>query len=407
MKKYIKVDWPDSQSILEYSKNVYNINDSQSIFIDENEYNIIKEYKKLDKYLKTLKDKDILYVEDKYKNNWIIVFKEYKNHKIHSYYSYYINGNEHINSQVGVFASLREIRLITIANDEHLKQIEDDKYLRLYLNKEKSFKDGDILTYMFYNKPTIYIYRKNGGYNTSYYVAYSSENEKFYNIPTGALAENRNDVRFATEEEKQKLFDVIKANGYKWNAEIKTLEKLIEPKFKVGDKVKRKDANYTYIVTIAKLDGDYYNYVNKDGQCGVIHVSTQDTWELVPIIPKFKVGDRITNGKVSITIGYIDDNYYYEVGRNIANRLFIKNQDDWRLDKFDITTLKPFESKVLVRNSVDCIWKPAIFGFRNEYNDNAFYIVGGSCWKQYIPYNGNEHLLGTTDDCSNYYKTWE
>lgn len=33
--------------------------------------------------------------------------------------------------------------------------------------------------------------------------------------------------RFATEEEKQKLFDAIKANGYKWNEETKTLEKLI------------------------------------------------------------------------------------------------------------------------------------------------------------------------------------
>ena len=37
--------------------------------------------------------------------------------------------------------------------------------------------------------------------------------------------------RLATEEEKQKLFDAIKDNGYKWNAETKTLEKLPEPKF--------------------------------------------------------------------------------------------------------------------------------------------------------------------------------
>lgn len=46
------------------------------------------------------------------------------------------------------------------------------------------------------------------------------------------------DFRFATEEEKQKLFDAIKANGYKWNAETKTLEKLIEPIFGVGDRDK-------------------------------------------------------------------------------------------------------------------------------------------------------------------------
>ena len=42
---------------------------------------------------------------------------------------------------------------------------------------------------------------------------------------------NDNDkIRFATEEEKEKLFNVIKDNGCKWNPETKTLEKLIVPK---------------------------------------------------------------------------------------------------------------------------------------------------------------------------------
>lgn len=35
--------------------------------------------------------------------------------------------------------------------------------------------------------------------------------------------------RFATEEEKRKLFKAIKANRYKWNTETKTLEKLVDP----------------------------------------------------------------------------------------------------------------------------------------------------------------------------------
>ena len=37
--------------------------------------------------------------------------------------------------------------------------------------------------------------------------------------------------RLATEEEKQRLFDAIKERGYNWNAETKTLDKLVEPKF--------------------------------------------------------------------------------------------------------------------------------------------------------------------------------
>ena len=37
----------------------------------------------------------------------------------------------------------------------------------------------------------------------------------------------------------------------------------------------------------------------------------------------------------------------------------------------------------------------------------AFYAVGGCVFEQCIPYEGNEHLRGTTNDCDDYYKTWE
>lgn len=43
--------------------------------------------------------------------------------------------------------------------------------------------------------------------------------------------------RLATEEEKTRLFQAIKSNGYHWNDETKTL-KLIEPIFKVGNKIR-------------------------------------------------------------------------------------------------------------------------------------------------------------------------
>lgn len=231
---------------------------------------------------------------------------------------------------------------------------------------QKPFKDGDILTYMFYNKPTIYIYRKSGGYNTSYYVAYSSKNEKFYNIQTGALAGNRNDLRFATEEEKQKLFDVIKANGYKWNAETKTLKKLIEPKFKVGDKIVKKDIpTECWYVQGIKTDcnSDYFYYI-------------------------------VTKGK-------------------IAN-LYFKYQDEWELDtrkldtnKFDISTLKAYD-KVLVRNDNNSAWINTFFGFYDIVTNKKYpFIAGSANWAQCIPYEGNEHLLGKTDDCDDYFKTWE
>lgn len=161
-------------------------------------------------------------------------------------------------------------------------------------------------------------------------------------------------MRLATEEEKAKLFDAIKSNGYKWNTETKNLEKLIQP--------------------------------------------------------KFKVGDRITNGKTSITIGYIDDEYYYEIGRSIATRLLIKNQDEWKLvpNKFDITTLVPFESRVLARDNDKEKWHPGIWGFYDENSYNSYpYKLIGDISRYCIPYEGNEHLLGKTYDCDEYFKTWK
>ena len=116
------------------------------------------------------------------------------------------------------------------------------------------FKDGDVLTYMYYNKPTIYIYRKNGCCNTSYYVGYSFTNEQFYKDKTGGLSGDRTDLRLATEEEKAKLFRVIKDNGYRWNLETKTLERLVEPQFKDGDRIKPKGLDRHYIIKNIKND---------------------------------------------------------------------------------------------------------------------------------------------------------
>lgn len=42
----------------------------------------------------------------------------------------------------------------------------------------------------------------------------------------GDIALKEEDIVFATEEEKQKLFKAIKDNGYKWNEQTKTLEKV-------------------------------------------------------------------------------------------------------------------------------------------------------------------------------------
>lgn len=216
------------------------------------------------------------------------------------------------------------------------------------------FKDGDVIADKYGN---IAIYKGENMYDkdfVDFYCRYRKTNKTFLMKEDtyehfGLISE----MRYASKEEKQKLFDAIKANGYKWNAETKTLEKL--PKFKVGDKIRLKEHhNYIYPITGIKEEENKY-------ECGVTFVlsfSKQDEWELIP-------------------------------------------------NKFDITTLKPFESKVLVRSECDITWRPALFGCYIKEHYDSFYVVGGNSWRYCIPYDGNEHLLGKTDDCDDFYKTWK
>lgn len=77
-----------------------------------------------------------------------------------------------------------------------------------------------------------------------------------------------------------------------------------------------------------------------------------------------------------------------------------KDQRDWNkfvvsdqtTDQKQETELKPFD-KVLVRNNDDDEWVCDIFSHIDEL---AFYYCVGTRWEQCIPYEGNEHLLGTT-----------
>lgn len=268
---------------------------------------------------------------------------------------------------------------------------------------QRPFKDGDILATN--NGKFIGIVKIENNKQQYGYVIINELNNLNINVPYGLGVNISYEFeRFATEEEKQKLFDTIKANGYKWNTETKTLEKLIEPKFKVGDRiVKRNSINNSWIVS--NISSEYYELKLPNGSedIGVLLISEQNDWELVSVIPKFKIGDRITNGKVTITIGYIDDKYYYDIGRNNAYSLDINVQDDWKLAKFDISSLKPFD-KVLVRDTNKQIWIADLFS--NIVDEIYKFACVGHYSSQCIPYEDNEHLLGTTNNCDEYFKTW-
>ena len=275
---------------------------------------------------------------------------------------------------------------------------------------QKPFKDGDILfikaTYSW-----ILIYKDSENKKDMYkYAAIPVRpNDNYIVHDDNPLCHKKDisNIRFATEEEKEKLFKAIKDNGYKWNPETKTLEKLIVPKFKVGDKIRAKDSYKKYLTdghisTITSIKDDKY----WSGLFAIEHIEEQDDWELVP---KFKVGDKV-RGKYTkriYTISNITPTGYKL--SNGASYTFFDTETCYELvpNQFDISTLKPFESKVLVRTA-NKKWVAAFYSHYDKNSHLHYCVCGGLQYEQCIPYNDEtKHLLDTFNDCDEYFKTWE
>jgi hypothetical protein len=124
--------------------------------------------------------------------------------------------------------------------------------------------------------------------------------------------------------------------------------------------------------------------------------------KLIPL-PIFKIGDTITNGTYTFKISHIDDLFYYEDAGVTVSSLRIQEQDNWRIKKFDIRSLKPYD-KVLVKNGEGC-WYPSLISYVDSSGD--VYIIDSSDSANYvIPFEGNEHLIGGFSDPDPYYITW-
>ena len=96
-----------------------------------------------------------------------------------------------------------------------------------------------------------------------------------------------------------------------------------------------------------------------------------------------------------------------------------KDQRDWskferfwdkpKKERFNPKTLKPFD-KVLVKYSLDCDfdWECDLFSHIGNKDDEFPYHCVGTNYRYCIPYNDEtKHLVGTANDCPDYYKWWE
>ena len=128
--------------------------------------------------------------------------------------------------------------------------------------KLQDFKDGDVLTLMSDNK-VVFIFKedelkqkdnKNGYYvcHTSDYVIDVSTKDSLF------FCGHKRDVRLATDKEKQFLFDKMKEQGLRWNAEEKQVGKI---RWRA-----KKNEDYYFVdmdLTAANLTETYSSFDNK------------------------------------------------------------------------------------------------------------------------------------------------
>lgn len=179
-------------------------------------------------------------------------------------------------------------------------------------------------------------------------------------------------------------------------------------------------------------DGCYISNI-EDSECLLFPSSKMRCWDKF-----FKRGDVVYNpnsGMLAIFEGWVNNDYtefnttlnYYNdhtFGEEevCATDCFVKATDKQRVvfieaaekhygGKYNPETLqvepvkvveskcsfKPFD-KVLARCNEDSVWRCELFSHYNTFNKQCPYVCLSSVYKYCIPYEGNQHLLGTTNN---------
>lgn len=175
----------------------------------------------------------------------------------------------------------------------------------------------------------------------------------------------------ASEEAKKKLFDKIAEAGYRWNSATLELEK--KPIFKEGDVVVDEAGNL-YLV---RCQGETYTqfYCMLYTQRNSLAVNTITTFLKEHFF-------RLANNEETEHLKRVLKSKFYIL--DTVNHWLVKNE------------LKPFD-KVLIRDDINEKWSINLFSYYDEEDEDFPYICQNGGYHYCIPYEGNEHLLGTNN----------
>ena len=210
---------------------------------------------------------------------------------------------------------------------------------------------------------------------TKFNGCYSNSRDGYEDVSN---AETANFVKLDNNITYEYIREIERKLGGKLNLKTLEIEKA-QPEFKDGDIVVAEEDNYyDRVIFIAAIKDD--------------------------IVSKALINVRYKDYEVNY------NEYRFGHNRNLRlatdsekQQLFdalTKEGKYWDAEKKQVVDLKehqfkPFE-KVLVRDSYDDMWRASFFSHIKE--DDGRYVTTCFTWKFCIPYEGNEHLLGTTNN---------
>lgn len=231
--------------------------------------------------------------------------------------------------------------------------------------------DGDIM--MLPKEEKAFIFKKyiervegSGVLHADHYCGINQDND--FIVKVKDFYWTRDFIVPASEKAKKELFDRITKEGYKWDNKKLKLEKIqIKCPFQVGDVIEDKYENF-YLVT------------RFDSQNNVVAYDT-----------KFNIEITFCWEQIKITSPARKMEYY----KYLAKNGFVF--DGIALVKY---SFKPFD-KVLMRDKGK-EWRAKFFSkiiYLVSSKSFVFQSIEDSIFEECIPYEGNEHLFETNDDC--------
>lgn len=187
-------------------------------------------------------------------------------------------------------------------------------------------------------------------------------------------------ARLATQEEKDLFFEDLTNAGYSWNGEE------VIPMFKKGDIILSAGRRCIAIVDHVGEFGSHNDVVYY--QC------------CLDCHGEFNFGVDVGVGRACDCI-YASTHEQERILKKLNELGYVLNEDTVIKKRFNPKSFEPYQ-KVLVRSTPSAHWRCTFF----SHMINGMAMCSSDNWPYCIPYKGNEHLRGKTDDCDDFYQWW-